>query len=94
MMQKGYLKKVLQKFNINGDTKPVNTPLTPHFKLKVIMSPTSVEEHEYMTHVSYASIVGSLMYEIVCTRSDLSQTVSMVSRYKHDHGRGHWKVVK
>ena len=27
--QKGYLKKVLQKFNINGDTKSVSTPLTP-----------------------------------------------------------------
>ena len=31
---------------------------------------------------------------MVCTRSDLSQAISMVSRYKHDLGRGHWEVVK
>jgi len=32
--QNGYSKKVLQKFNINNDTKSVSIPLTPHFKLK------------------------------------------------------------
>ena len=49
LMQMGYLKKVLQKFNINCDTKSVSTPLASHFKLKAIMSPTSIEEREYMT---------------------------------------------
>ena len=46
LKQKGYLQKVLQRFNINGDTKSVSTSLAPHFKLKVIMSPTTVEEQE------------------------------------------------
>jgi len=59
-----------------------------------MMSPTTIEEHEYMTHVPYANIIGSLMYAIMCTRSDLSQAVSMVSRYMHDLGRGHWEAVK
>jgi len=45
LTQKGYLKKVLQKFNIN-DTDSVSTPLTPYFKLKSTMSPTIVEERE------------------------------------------------
>ena len=75
--------------NIDGDTKSVSTPLAPHFKLKAIMSPPTVEEGEYMTRVPYASAVGSLMYAMVCTRSDLSQTVSMISRYMHNLGRGH-----
>ena len=47
LTQKGYLKKVLQKFNINDDTKSVSTPLDPHFKLKTTMSPTIIEEREY-----------------------------------------------
>jgi len=88
LMQKGYLKKVLQKF-INDDMTSVSTPLAPHFKLKVIMSPTTIEEREYMTHVPYASVIGSLMYAMVCTRTDLSQTVSMISRYMHNPGRDH-----
>jgi len=43
--QKRYLQKLLQKFNINGDTKSLSTSLAPHFKLRATMSPTIVEEH-------------------------------------------------
>ena len=93
MTQKGYQKKVHQKFNINNNIKSVSTPLNPHFKLKTTMSPTTVEERENRTHVPYISSVGSLMYVMVCTRSDLSH-VSIVSRYMHDPGRGHWEAVK
>ena len=66
LTQKEYLQKVLQRFNINGDTKSVSTPLVPHFKLKATIFPTTVEEREYLTHVPYASVVGSLMYAMVC----------------------------
>jgi len=38
------LNKLLQKFNINGDTKSVSTPLAPNFKLKATMSPTTIEK--------------------------------------------------
>ena len=64
------------------------------FKLKANMSPTSVEEHEYITHVPYASAVGSLIYAVVCTRPGLLQVVSIVSRYIHDPSWGHWEAVK
>jgi len=40
LTQNGYLKKVLQKFNINDNTKSVSTTLAPHFKLKADMSLT------------------------------------------------------
>ena len=60
------MKKVLQKFNINDDTKSVSTTLVPYFKLKATMFPTTIEKREYMTHVPYASAVGSLMYAMVC----------------------------
>ena len=58
------------------------------------MSPTTIEECEYMTHVPYASAVGNLMYAMMCTRPDLSQAISMVSRYMYDPGKGHWEAVK
>ena len=34
------------------------------------------------------------MYAMMRTRPNSSQAVSMVSRYMHDPGRGHWDVVK
>ena len=94
LTQNGYLKMVLQKFNINGDTKPVSTPLASHFKLKVSMSPATVEEHKYISHVPDASAVGSLLYAMGCMRPDLSQAVSLISTYMHDPGRGYWDAVK
>jgi len=58
------------------------------------MCPTTVKEYEYITHVPYVSAIGSIMYAMVCTRPDLSQAVSMVSKYMHDLDRGHWEAVK
>ena len=43
LTQKRYLKKVLQKFNVNGDTKSASIPLAPYFKLKATMSPIFVK---------------------------------------------------
>ena len=74
--------------------KSVSISLAPKFKLKDTMSPTTIEEREYMTRVPYASVVSSLMYAIVRTRSDLSQAVSINSRCMHDLGKGHWEAVK
>lgn len=34
------------------------------------------------------------MYAMVCTRPDISQAVSIVSRYMHDPGKGYWQAVK
>ena len=76
-----YLYFSLQKFNINDDTKSRSTLLTPHFKVRAMKPPIIVKEHDYMSHVWYANAVACLMYVIVCTRPDLSQAVSMVSRY-------------
>ena len=47
-----------------------------------------------MSNVPYSSTVGSLMYAMICTRPDLSHTVSVVSRYMHNPGKDHWEAVK
>jgi len=94
LTQKGYLKKILQMFNINGDTKSISTPLASHFKLNATMSPHYCWRAWVYIYVPYASAVGSLMYAMVCMRSYLSQTILMISRYMHDPGRGHWEAVK
>ena len=78
LTQKGYLQKVLQRFNIGKDVKSVSTPLAPHFKLSAMMSPKNVEEREYMTHVPYASAVGSLMY-VWCVQDQICHKLSLWS---------------
>ena len=94
LTQTQYLKKILQRFGVDGKTKPVSTPLAPHFKLSALMSPHTEEERKQMAQIPYANAVGALMYAMVCTRPDISHAVSMVSRYMHDPGKGHWQAVK
>jgi len=47
LTQKAYLHMVLQKFLIDDEVKSVSSPLTPHFKLSVRMSPKTIDEREY-----------------------------------------------
>ena len=56
--------------------------------------PDTLREKEQMKRVPYASVVGSLMYAILCTRPDICFTVGMVSRYQSNPGLAHWKAVK
>ena len=56
--------------------------------------PTTPQEREYMSRVSYTSIVGSIMYAMTYTRSDMAYSLEVVSRYQSDPEKNHWKVVK
>ena len=47
-----------------------------------------------MDGISYASVVGSIMYAMVCTRPDVSFALSVVGRYQADPGESHWTAVK
>ena len=79
LTEKGYLQKVLQRFNIGKDAKSVSTPLAPHFKLSATMSTKNVEERKYITHVPYASAVGSLIYMLWCVQDQICHKLSLWS---------------
>ena len=70
---------MLEGYGMDGNSKLVTTPLAPQFKLSASLSLSTEKERDYMTQVSYASLVGSLMYAMVCIRSAIIQAVSMVS---------------
>ena len=63
-------------------------------KLSSSQCPTSPSEMEEMSRVPYQSVVGSLMYVMVCTRLDIAQAVGVLSRYMSNPGRAHWDAVK
>ena len=84
---------VLRRFN-TVHAKPVNIPLNDHFKLSKAQKLKTIDEKALISKVSYASTVGSLMYVIICTRSDIVQAVRVVSRYMSNLGQDHWRVVK
>ncbi|CAL1383495.1 unnamed protein product [Linum trigynum] len=93
LSQERYIERVLERFNMSK-AKAVSTPLGGHLKLSVKHCPTSDEEKEAMKNVPYASIVGSLMYAMVCTRPDIAHAVGIVSRFLSNPGKEHWRAVK
>ena len=47
-----------------------------------------------MSHVPYASAVGSLMYAMVYTRLDIAHAVGVLSRFMSKPGKEHLTAVK
>ena len=43
--------------------------------------PTTPQERERMSRISYVLVVGSIMYAMICTRSDVAYSLGVVSRY-------------
>ncbi|XP_063775400.1 uncharacterized protein LOC134910938 [Pseudophryne corroboree] len=59
-----------------------------------VMSPTSQEEIEEMRAVPSQNAVGSLMYESIGTRPNITHAVSRASPFAINPGRQHWIAVK
>ena len=84
---------MLNRFGM-ASIKPICTPLTTFIHLTELNATQSKSEREYMSHVPYVSVVGSLMYVMVYTRPNLAQTVNVVSKYMGKLGKEHWQTVK
>jgi len=71
----------------------VNIPLRGHFKLSETQTLITEDEKALMSEVPYASVVDSLEYAMVCTRSYIAQVVGVVSKYMSSPGKKHWRAV-
>lgn len=93
LSQPKYGRKLLVKYNM-ADSKVVSLPLAQHFKLSAAFCPQTDVEKGLMSKIPYESVVGSLMYLMVCTRPDLAYAMGKVSRYMSNPGKVHWEAVK
>ena len=93
LSQKSYIDKVLSRFGMK-DCKSGDTPISKGDKFSLKQCPSNDLERNEMQKIPYASIVGSLMYAQVCTRSDIAFIVGVLGRYLSDPGVQHWKAAK
>ena len=93
LSQENYINKVLERFHMK-DCKPIDTPMAKNEILTKDMCPKTSEEIQRMEKVPSANVVGSLMYAMLCTRSDICFAVRMVSSYQSSPREAHWKAVK
>ena len=57
------------------------SPLAGYLKLNSKQCPTSEKYMKEMSKVPYASIVGSLMYAMVCIRPDITHAIGRISQF-------------
>ena len=64
-------------------------PVLQGVKLSQTQSPTIVEDREKIKVIPYASAIGSIMYAMLCTRSDVCLAISIVGGYQSNPGVDH-----
>lgn len=77
-----------------NQAKTLMIPLLTDCKLSSEMKPKTNQEKKEMSSVPYASLVGSLIYTMICSRPDMSHVSSVLSRFMAQPGRRHWEALK
>ena len=76
------------------DCKSIKVSIPVGTRIYVDQCRKSQEEIEYMAHVPYANLVGSIMYAMVCTQPHIYHAVGVLSRYMSTLSIEHWTVFK
>ncbi|GJR03786.1 retrotransposon protein, putative, ty1-copia subclass [Tanacetum coccineum] len=79
---------------IMDTSKRGTIPMQPNVDLRKSQGPSTSTEVNQMKGISYASVVGSIMYVIRCTRPDVAFSQNLMSRYQQNPGESHWTAVK
>src|SRR3954465_2123712 len=69
-------------------------PALQGVKLSKTQSPTTAEDRKRMKVIPYASVIGSIKYAMLCTRSIVYPTLCLAREYNSDLGVDHWTTVK
>ncbi|KAL4032580.1 hypothetical protein IC575_005659 [Cucumis melo] len=88
-----YIDKMVVKYSMQNSKRSL-LPFRHGVTLSKEQCPKTPQEVEEMRHIPYASVVGSLMYVMLCTRLDICYVVGIVSRYQSNLGFAHWTAVK
>ena len=83
LSQSMYIDTVLKRFSMENSKKGY-LPIGHEISLSKKDCPITPEERARMSRVPYASVVGSIMYAMTCTRLDVAYSLGVVSRYQSD----------
>ena len=85
LSQTHYVRQMLDKFD--KDSRATSrTPIEISTTLKKNFG-------ESVRQLEYSRIIGSLMYVMNCTRPDIANSVSRLSRYTSNPNEEHWKAI-
>ena len=90
MSQRDYAQSIVDKFEDLSGVKPITSLYPEDFKQHVLSEgePLSPERHK-----TYRSIVGGMMYLVLCSRIDLSAATHMLAEGQSSPHEGHWQAA-
>jgi hypothetical protein len=91
--QQAYSQRIIRKFNME-QCKAEPTPAASDRTLSTMDCPKDNDEKRMMETVPYRSAVGSLLYDCLGTRPDMSQAVIAAAQFGSQPGPKHWQAVK
>ncbi|GJZ61773.1 retrotransposon protein, putative, ty1-copia subclass [Tanacetum coccineum] len=93
LSQNAYIDKILKLFKMDV-SKRGTISMQPNVDLRKSQGPSTPAEVKRMKGVPYALVVGSIMYDVRCTRPDVAFSHNLMSRYQQNSGESHWTAVK
>nr|GEV62252.1 retrotransposon protein, putative, Ty1-copia subclass [Tanacetum cinerariifolium] len=93
LCQSAYIEKILKRYCMEN-SKRGSIPMQEKLKLSKSQGASTPAELKRMQNVPYASTVGSIMYVVRCTRSDVAFAQNVTSRFQQNPGDLHWITVK
>ena len=93
LSQRMYIEEVLKRFSMENSKRRL-LPLRHGIHLSKKMCPDTPEEIQCMSKIPYTSVIGSLMYIMLCTWPDTALTMSVTSRYQMNPDEEHWIAMK
>jgi Reverse transcriptase (RNA-dependent DNA polymerase) len=88
LSQQAYINKVLKRHGME-QCKPEDSPVAKGDKFSLNQCPRTELEKSKMQNIPYVSVVMSIMYAQVYTRSDIAYITGMLGRYLSNPGLDH-----
>ncbi|GKA68410.1 retrotransposon protein, putative, ty1-copia subclass, partial [Tanacetum coccineum] len=93
LCQSAYIEKILKRYHMEN-SKRISIPMQDKLRLSKLQGTSTPAELKRMQNVPYASVVGSIMYVVRCTRLDVAFAQNITSRFQQNPGDLHWTTVK
>nr|GEZ69670.1 retrotransposon protein, putative, Ty1-copia subclass [Tanacetum cinerariifolium] len=92
LSQNAYLDKMLKRYRMDN-SKRGSIPMQVDLHLSKYQCATTSAEMKRMQNVPYASVVGSIMYVVRCTRPDVAFAQN-ITRFQNNYSEALWTAVK
>ncbi|GJR64838.1 retrotransposon protein, putative, ty1-copia subclass [Tanacetum coccineum] len=87
--QNAYMDKILKRYRMDN-SKCGHIPMQERLNLNKTQGALTPKEVKRIQNVPYASVVGSIMYAVRCTRPDVAFTQNITSHFQQNPGECHW----